>query len=467
MYFKITLNRLILFLNWVFALFPISFIAGNLVLNIHFLIFLILGFIYLIKKKPEINFNLILCLFLFLSIILILSTVLNDANITKSIFYLRFFAFCFISYFLLKEKLFNIKNTFLFYSFIVLIICIDTIIQHFLGYNIVGIKSHSFGQIQTKVATSFFLDEKVTGSFIQNFGFYLVFAIFYKIKKNNFISIILKSFLISLISIAIFVSFQRVPMMIWIIFLFSYGIIYYKKRLTTVLISLVIFSIFVNNFGSKQLLNNYKSFFINVSQIVNLTEKNYKITKDKKHFSNKAENTNSDKIVLDLDTAEVTNPDYQGQEDLLKLIGGSGHANIYANSLLIWKDNKFLGIGQKNFYNKCAENKFHRCANHPHNYYLEVLTTTGIVGFLFFIFFLISILLKTIYSIKIYYNKKNSFKFDILFLALINFLMFFFPLKSTGSFFTTTNSTYMVITLVILLSQLQKINSKNNFLNFL
>jgi hypothetical protein len=423
----------------VLILFPVSFIAGSLILNIHFLIFLIFGFIYLSKKKPEIKFNLILFMFFSLCLVLMISTVFNEANITKSVLYFRFFAFCLISYYLFKEKLFNIEKTFFYFSIFVSIISIDLIFQYLFDFNIVGIKINEAGP------TSLFLDEKVAGSFIQNFGFFLVFIIFNKIKKNNLKSVVVKSFLLSLISIAIFVSFQRVPMMIWLLFLISYGLIYYKTRLISVLISLVIFTLFIDNFGSKQILNNYRSFYINIMQIVDKTERNYLMVKDK-NYSNRI---------------------LGNKAEVIQFVTGSGHANIYANSIVIWTQNKFLGIGQKNFYNKCAENKFHRCSTHPHNYYLDILVSTGIIGFMFFIIFLLFFFIRIFYSIKKYSNKKDSLKFDILFISIINFLMFFFPLKSAGSFFTTNNSTYMIIILTILLSQLQTINSKNKFLKIL
>ena len=444
---KMSLNKLILFLNWVLILFPVSFIAGSLILNIHFLIFLIFGFIYLSKKKPEIKFNLILCMFFSLCVILVISTIFNEANITKSVLYFRFFAFCLISYYLFKEKLFNIEKTFFYFSIFVSIISIDLIFQYLFDFNIVGIKINEAGP------TSFFLDEKVAGSFIQNFGFFLVFIIFNKIKKNNLKSVVIKSFLLSLISIAIFVSFQRVPMMIWLLFLISYGLIYYKTRLISVLISLVIFTLFIDNFGSKQILNNYRSFYENITEIVDKTKKNYITVTDRNYSSSLLGNKED---MSGFDTNKV-----------LKLLTGSGHANIYSNSFIIWTQNKFLGIGQKNFYNKCAENKFLRCSTHPHNYYLDILVSTGIIGFMFFIIFLLFFFIRIFYSIKKYSNKKDSLKFDILFISIINFLMFFFPLKSTGSIFTTNNSTYMVIVLAILLSQLQTINSKNKFLKIL
>ena len=91
---------------------------------------------------------------------------------------------------------------------------------------------------------------------------------------------------------------------------------------------------------------------------------------------------------------------------------------------------------------------------------MDVLVTTGLGGLIILITYLIVLFLKVIHSLRINIKNKNQKKFDILIIAFINFLMFFFPLKSSGSFFTTSNSTYMIITLVILLSQLKIINSK-------
>ena len=54
-----------------------------------------------------------------------------------------------------------------------------------------------------------------------------------------------------------------------------------------------------------------------------------------------------------------------------------------------WQLNKYLGGGIKNFRYYCrkrADVKFNtrsKCNMHPHNYYLEILTETGIVGFFY------------------------------------------------------------------------------------
>ena len=86
--------------------------------------------------------------------------------------------------------------------------------------------------------------------------------------------------------------------------------------------------------------------------------------------------------------------------------------------------------------------------NHPHNYHLEVLHDTGILGFLFISIFTFALLIK---SINDYKKKEISYIGKIiLVLLLINFLIEIFPLKSSGSLFTTWNGTlaWLAVTLV-------------------
>ena len=81
------------------------------------------------------------------------------------------------------------------------------------------------------------------------------------------------------------------------------------------------------------------------------------------------------------------------------------------------------------------------CSTHPHNYHLEVLHDTGIIGFIFISIFAFSLVGKTFLRIK----SKNltSLEKIILSLILLNFLIELFPLKSTGSLFTTWNGTLL------------------------
>ena len=444
MHFKLNLRQLASILNWLFIFFPLSFIAGNLLVNLNLLLVIIFGSIFLIKKNIKINYDSLILIFFFFCVALIISSIFNQINISKAFLYLRFLIFYFICFNLVKEKVFDLNKIFYFYAIVVAIICLDLIFQYFLGYNMIGLKIHQFGAIQKEVPTSFFQDQKIAGSFILNFGFYLAFIIFSKFNKNNFYSIILKSFLISLVSISIFISFQRMPMVIWIFFLTIYGIIYYKSKLLPILLSFAILTLFISSFSSKEIVVSYNSFYANTKIMGSRTFKNYNIMKDEKLWEE-----------IKADPSKIQHFER-----------GTGHSSLFAQAFYIWNDSKILGTGYKNFYNKTVEKKLSRATTHPHNYYLDVLVSTGLVGLIILIAYLMILFSKAIYSLRINIKTRNQKKFDVLMLAFINFLIFFFPLKSTGSFFTTSSSTYMMITLVILLSQLQTINSKKNLLKY-
>ncbi len=335
MLLKINLRQLSLILNWLFILFPLSFIAGNLLINLNLLFVIIFGSIFLIKKKVNINYDNLILIFFFFCVALILSSILNHTNVTKAFLYLRFLIFYLICFNLIKEKVFDLDKIFNFYAIVVAIICIDLIFQYFLEFNIIGLEIQKFGAIQKEVPTSFFLDEKIAGSFVQNFGFYLAFIIFLKFNKNNFYSLIIKSFLISLISIAIFISFQRMPMIIWIFFLIIYGIIYYKSKLLPILLSFVILTLFISNFSSKEIVTSYTTFYNNAKIIGTRTLKSYNTMKNEKLW---------EEVKADPKKAEYFER-------------GTGHSSLFAQAFYIWGDSKILGIGYKNFYNKTIEKK--------------------------------------------------------------------------------------------------------------
>ena len=99
---------------------------------------------------------------------------------------------------------------------------------------------------------------------------------------------------------------------------------------------------------------------------------------------------------------------------------GSGHASLYAQALYIWDDNKILCIGYKNFYNKIVEKKLIRSSTHPHNYYLDVLVSTGLIGLIILIVYLIILFSKVFYLLIINIKNISQKKFDILIITFIN-----------------------------------------------
>ena len=99
------------------------------------------------------------------------------------------------------------------------------------------------------------------------------------------------------------------------------------------------------------------------------------------------------------------------------------------------------------------------CGNHPHNYYFQILTTTGIVGL--FTIFVIGILF-VIFTFKNFNFIKKFDKENIILLSvIISYFLEIFPLKSTGNIYTTNNATYIILISSIILSYKKIIHSKS------
>ena len=61
----------------------------------------------------------------------------------------------------------------------------------------------------------------------------------------------------------------------------------------------------------------------------------------------------------------------------------------YISAYRIYKDNKIIGIGVKNFREICKKEKYNisknTCTTHPHNIPLQLLSETGLLGFSFYL----------------------------------------------------------------------------------
>ena len=161
------------------------------------------------------------------------------------------------------------------------------------------------------------------------------------------------------------------------------------------------------------------------------------------------------------------------------------HERLFFTAIDTWKFNKVLGNGIKSFREVCHKlrempdtnleervfnaegllrgtaalapeevtyfNKKNRlCSNHPHNYYLEILTETGIVGLV--IISLIALLFIVFVFRNFKFVKKIGFENFILLSAIISLILETQPFKTTGSLFTTNNATYLILIVSIILS---------------
>ena len=62
------------------------------------------------------------------------------------------------------------------------------------------------------------------------------------------------------------------------------------------------------------------------------------------------------------------------------------HILLFNSGIQQWKENKIIGNGLKSFRINCEYAKFkkfndyHFCGTHPHNYTIEIMAETGLIG---------------------------------------------------------------------------------------
>ena len=104
-------------------------------------------------------------------------------------------------------------------------------------------------------------------------------------------------------------------------------------------------------------------------------------------------------------------------------------------------DRPVIGQGPKNFRFKCLDPKFKfnntECANiHPHNFYIQLLAETGLMGFLFLFGFFCHFIYLVIKHIFEYFIHKKNFLSDYQIYLLGGVLITIWPLTTNGNFFT-------------------------------
>jgi O-antigen ligase len=135
---------------------------------------------------------------------------------------------------------------------------------------------------------------------------------------------------------------------------------------------------------------------------------------------------------------------YNGEEIINT--GPSGYLVIFNSGVQVWKQNKMFGGGLKSFRLNCIYGNSQTCNSHPHNYSIELLVDVGIVGFvLIYLIFIFSF-----FDYFKYYRQNLNSKILTVPFFLIVFLEFF-PMRSTGSFFTTSVATVIFLMLAIMM----------------
>ena len=414
------------FLSTLFALLPLSFIAGNMIININVLM-IILATLFLYRERVfQLKFYWLDILIFTYFLLILITAIINDysffleqlewkgyySTVIKSLLFLKYLFLYIVVRFVIENKIIHLKYFFIISSISVLFVCFDIVFQLLNGKDIFGFEIEGSGR---KLGGPFG-DEYIAGGFIQRFSIlsFFILPIFYsKLSKRYSKFLIPCLFIIFLLGIIL--SGNRMPL---ILFLFAtFLIIIFDKRtrkyiLTFIAIFSLIFFLFFK--FNQEVRYNFSGFKTQISNMI--------------------------VILLDGKESNVNQPLYLKE---------------FSTFYNTWQMNKFVGGGIKNFRYYCHVRPFidpnskFICNMHPHNYYLEILTETGIIGFtiillIFFNVLFISFFKKYFSNLPLENNDK-MIPFIFLFIAEI------FPLKSTGSFFTTGSATYIFLILGIII----------------
>ena len=439
-----------------FYAFPISFIIGNLILSLNLLLFIIAGFVLIKKEQLTFRFNASYWLLITFFLYFFLSTaiqfqspgILNEKiqdlplennPIFKSIILLRFLFLIIIVDTLFFNNILNLKK-FFFISFICTsFVSFDIIFQYLMGFDLFGLKS-----VNETRNSGPFGDEIIAGSYLQRFSLFSIFYIFVIFEKKNFNNLLL-FFIITIHLTAILLAGNKMPMLLF--FLGCFLIFLILKNMRWVLVSSLAFFLIIFAVIYKY-NNNYRDVYSGFFNEINFIKIINKINIQKKQIQK----------------FESKKDYYEKVQSKIIPLKGSGHIGLFSSSYKMWKDQPIFGFGLKSFRIKCWEFSPPRteeyirdgalaigCSTHPHNYYLELLSEAGIIGIgLIIIFFLI--LLKDSYCYLKKYIKTQNSEMVLLIPVIILFILEIWPIKSTGSFFTTWNATFLWLNVAILFS---------------
>ena len=340
---------------------------------------------YFFKNKPLIIFFIFCVYCVLISIFIAEDKILSFES---SLFYFRIGIFsCFIWYLIDQDKnILTYLYYFLIFSFLSLVI--DGYIQYFTGENIFGLKLYG------SRISSFFGDEAIMGSYLSRL-FPLLFGLFLIKKKQKF-EIYFVGSLFILIDVLIFMSGERTAFF-FLNLSTLFIIILIKNYQIFRLITLIIASIFI--------------IFLSVNNL-NLRDR---------MFDTPAKN---------LGLIESSSK---------RVIFTQAHDSLIRTAYEMFKDKPIFGHGPKMFRKICKDEKYligkSPCMTHPHNFYIQLLAETGIIGFLFLFSVLLYVLHTALRQFKSIIFKQKRPLNDYQVCLLSGILITVWPLSPNGNVF--------------------------------
>lgn len=368
-------------------------------------------FILFLNREKHNNLlflNILILFWVYISVCSIFSDY-NYLSVKPSISYFRFIFFVYAFILIVKNNNNFLKNFNISLIYSLLIVIFDGYIQFIFGKNLLG-----FEQLRPDRLSGLFYDEMILGSFLSKFLPIIVFLFFHNKNYKNvkFFNLII---IISILPI-IFLSGERSAFFLSILFfILIMPAIFSLKKIIVILLCFITFGYIVLN------INNiiYDRY---ISQL-------------KTHIVLKSQN---------------------------KTILFPEHIGLFNSAYVNFLNNKIFGSGVKSFRETCKLNnsEFKKeikqikpntdyCSTHPHNYYLQFLTETGLVGFSVVFLSLLFCIFEYIRYLTIYYlkQKKNNDYMQRYLILVSGSIMYLWPFTTTGSFFNNYNSIFIFLNL--------------------
>ena len=385
--------------TWIIILLPILLISGPFLSDLGVSLVGILFIINSIKNNLKKYYNnYYFKFFLIFCLILIFSSLQSNnilISLKNSLFYFRFEIFSLCFWYLLEKNQYILK-----YLFISLLLCYSSLIvdgyfQYFFGKNLLGYALYDDYRI-----SSFFGSELILGSYLARFFpiFFGLFILLDQPKKNKSF-LLLMSVIFILSEGLIFISGERLALFfmnlsaLYIIFMIKE---YKMYRLWTYLVSLILIVVMIIFYP------NSKERFID--QTIN----------------------------------DFTRKDNLNKEDDKLYIFSKPHTDMYITAYRLFVDNKFFGVGPRQFRNECSKHSVseYSCETHPHHTYMELLSESGIFAFLIvmLVFLLLIYISFKHFIFKFIHGKKSVINdFEVCLLSAL--IISLWPFSPSGSFF--------------------------------
>ena len=392
-------------------LLPVSLILGNAAVNLNCLI-IIFNLILIFFSNRELfkAYQKIFLIFSFFFGIIILNVIFSDdiiLSLISSLGLVRYFLLMLAILYCIENDERFLLNYCKFLILILIFVAGDTLFQYYNGADIFGIKAtSSHGQRLNGP----FGNEYIVGAYLSKLFF--ISLIFFIVSRKNYLYLFL--YLIFILFITLITKERMASLML----IFTCGIF-------------LLFSTKIN-FKLKIL---YVSIFLAFCSLFILSNKSIK---DHLVIRSLEQIGISDK--LDIKKEVKKNPQNY------RIFFDSRWGAHYLTAYNIFLDNPILGSGIKTFRVKCGDKKYEniksvskktRCNTHPHNIYLEIISEGGLILCLSFILFNLFIFYKLILNFIKFDKTKN-----LSLIIFCNFFMLFFPIQTSGSFFSTWNGFY-------------------------